>query len=98
MTAVIFDFFGTLTPNSSPEIWADHAAQLAAVLGVPPAALLQVLDQSFPERISGALGDLRQTLAILAARLGAQVSDGQLDEAARIRREAQESRCTSRPE
>jgi putative hydrolase of the HAD superfamily len=98
MTAVVFDFFGTLTPTSPPEIWADHAAQLAAVLGVPAAALLQALDESFPERISGALGDIRQTLANLAARLGAQVSDGQLDEAVRMRREIQESMFTFRPE
>ncbi len=98
MTAVVFDFFGTLTPISAPEVWADHAARLAGVLGVPPAALLQALDESFPERISGALGDLRQTLATLAARLGAQLSDGQLDQAVQFRREVQESMFTFRPE
>ena len=98
MTAVVFDFFGTLTPISPPEIWADHAARLAAVLGVPAAALLQALDESFPERISGALGDVRQTLATLAARLGVQLSDGQLDQAVQIRREVQESMFTFRPE
>jgi putative hydrolase of the HAD superfamily len=98
MTAVVFDFFGTLTPISPPETWADHATRLAAVMGVPAAALLHALDESFPERISGALGDLRQTLATLAARLGAQLSDGQLDQAVQIRREAQESMFTFRPE
>ncbi len=98
MTAVVFDFFGTLTPISPPETWADHATRLAAVMGVPAAALLHALDESFPERISGALGDLRQTLATLAARLGAQLSDGQLDRAVQIRREAQESMFTFRPE
>jgi putative hydrolase of the HAD superfamily len=98
MAAVVFDFFGTLTPISPPELWADNAARLAAVLGVPAAALLQALDDSFPERISGALGDVRQTIATLADRLGAPVSDGQLEHAVRIRREVQESMFNFRPE
>src|SRR5271165_674611 len=98
MTAVVFDFFGTLTPISPPGIWADNTARLAAVLGVPAAALLQALDDSFPERISGALGDVRQTLQVLAGRLGVQFSDGQLDRAVRVRREMQESMFTFRPE
>ncbi len=98
MSAVVFDFFGTLTPVSPPQIWADNAAALAAVLGVPADALLQALDESFPERISGALGDVRQTMQVLAGRLGAQLSDGQLDRAARVRREMQESMFTFRPE
>ena len=98
MTAVIFDFFGTLTPISPPEIWADNTAALAAVLGVPPAALVEVLDKSFPERISGALGDVRQTLHVLADRLGVQLSDEQLERAVAVRREMQESMFTFRPE
>jgi putative hydrolase of the HAD superfamily len=98
MTAVVFDFFGTLTPVSPPEIWADHVGRLAGVLGVPAAALLQALDESFPERITGALGDVGQTLATLAGRLGAQLSDRQLERAVQIRREVQESMFTFRPE
>lgn len=68
MAAVVFDFFGTLTPVSPPELWADNAARLAQVLGVPAATLVQALDDSFPERISGALGDVRETLRNLAGR------------------------------
>jgi putative hydrolase of the HAD superfamily len=98
MTAVVFDFFGTLTPVSPPQIWADNSAQLADALGVPAAALLQALDETFPERISGDFGDVWQTLAILAARLGAHLGDGQLDRAVQIRREMQESMFTFRPE
>ncbi len=98
ITAAVFDFFGTLTPVSPPEIWADNASRLAAVLGVPAAALVQALDESFPERISGALGDVRQTLEVIAGRLGAQPNDGQLDRAVAIRRETQESMFTFRPE
>ena len=98
MAAVVFDFYGNLTPISPPEIWADHTAALAAVLGVPADALVQALDESFPERISGALGDVRQTMRVLAGRLGAQLNDGQLDRAVRVRREMQESMFTFRPE
>lgn len=98
MNAVIFDFFGTLTPISPPQVWAANAARLAAVLGVTPAALTRVLDDSFPERMTGALGDVRQTMRTLADRLGVQVSDQQLDAASRTRREVQEAMFALRPE
>jgi putative hydrolase of the HAD superfamily len=98
MTAVVFDFFGTLTPVSPSEAWASNAARLGAVLGVPAATLLQVLDDSFPERISGALGDVRQTMHTLAARLGVQLSEEQLEKATATRRSVQESMFALRPE
>jgi putative hydrolase of the HAD superfamily len=96
--AVVFDFFGTLTPISPEEVWAGNAARLAAVMGVPAADLARLLGQTFPERISGALGDVRQTMQALAARLGADLSAEQLGEAARVRREVQESMFGLRPE
>jgi putative hydrolase of the HAD superfamily len=98
MSAVIFDFFGTLTPVSPPQAWADNAAKIAAAMGVPAAALDAALRQSFPERITGALGDVRQTIAVLASRLGVQLTDAQLDASMRIRREVQEGMFTFRPE
>ncbi|MGO8960187.1 MAG: HAD family hydrolase [Streptosporangiaceae bacterium] len=98
MTAVVFDFFGTLTPTSPPEVWAENAARVAAVLRVPADALVQALDDSFAERISGALGDVRRTVQVLADRLGVALSDEQLDLAVQIRREVQESMFTFRPE
>jgi putative hydrolase of the HAD superfamily len=98
MTAVVFDFYGTLTPISPSEAWASNAARLAAVLGVDVASLLQVLDDSFPERISGALGDVRQTMQALAGRLGVRLTEEQLDEASATRRSVQESMFTLRPE
>jgi putative hydrolase of the HAD superfamily len=98
MTAVVFDFYGTLTPVSSSEAWAGNAARLAAVIGVSPAALIQVLDDSFPERISGALGDVRQTMSAVAERLGVRLSQEQLDKAAQTRRAVQESMFELRPE
>jgi len=96
--AVVFDFFGTLTPVSPPQVWEDNAAQLAAVLGVPPAELVRALDESFPERISGALGGVTETIRALAGRLGVTLTDGQLAQASRIRRERQEAMFALRPE
>jgi putative hydrolase of the HAD superfamily len=98
MTAVVFDFYGTLTPVSPSEAWAGNAARLATVMGVSPSALVQVLDDSFPERISGALGGVRETMAAVAVRLGVRLSQEQLDEAAQTRRAVQESMFELRPE
>jgi putative hydrolase of the HAD superfamily len=98
MTAVVFDFYGTLTPVSPSEAWAGNAARLATVMGVSPAGLVQVLDDSFPERISGALGGVRETMAEVAERLGVRLSQEQLDEAAETRRAVQESMFELRPE
>ena len=71
---------------------------LAGVLGVPAAALVQVLDDSFPERISGALGDVRQTMQTVAGRLGVSLTPGQLDQAVATRQTVQEAMFTLRPE
>ncbi|HKD89250.1 MAG TPA: HAD family hydrolase [Streptosporangiaceae bacterium] len=98
MSAVVFDFFGTLTPVSPSEAWASNAARLAAVLGVSVGPLLEVLDDSFPERACGALGDVRQTMQALADRLGVRLTEEQLDEATATRRSVQESMFTLRPE
>ncbi len=98
MTAVVFDFYGTLTPVSPGAAWASNAARLAQVIGVTPDALIRVLDDSFPERISGALGDVRQTMQAVADRLGVRLSPGRLDEAASTRRAVQEAMFALRPE
>jgi putative hydrolase of the HAD superfamily len=98
MTAVVFDFYGTLTPVSPDEAWASNAAALAAALSVPPAALVAVLEESFPERMTGELGTVRQTMQALASRLGVALTDAQLDEASKVRRERQEAMFTLRPE
>lgn len=98
MAAVIFDFYGTLTPVSPREAWTTNAARLGAVMGVPPDAMTRALDESFPERISGALGDVRQTMQALAGRLGVRLSEEQLAEASATRRTVQEAMFALRPE
>jgi len=98
LTAVVFDFYGTLTPVSERASWADHVARLAAVLGVAPGALDEALDASYPERATGTLGDARQTLRTLATRLGANPPEDKLEEAYRMRQRIQESLMRLRPE
>jgi putative hydrolase of the HAD superfamily len=98
MSAVVFDFYGTLTPISPPDVWADHAAQLAALLGVSPAAFSAALNESFGDRMTGATGDVRQTVQGLAERLGVQLSEQQLDDVSALRRQVIESTFGLRPE
>lgn len=98
MTAVVFDFYATLTPSSPAEAWARNARALAAVIGVEDALLVRVLDDSFPERITGALGDARATMLALAGRLGVGLSAAQLEDAIEVRRTAQEAMFELRPE
>lgn len=98
MAAVVFDFFGTLTPVRPPQTWAHNAAQLAAAMGVPADALQVALDETFPDRIVGRFGDVRQTMLALADYLGVRLSDQQLVAASRIRRSVQEAMFGLRPE
>ena len=67
-TAVIFDFFGTLTPSTPTDVWDEHAARSAAPLGIPARRWRTTLDASFAERATGALGDLPETFRTLAQR------------------------------
>jgi putative hydrolase of the HAD superfamily len=96
--AVIFDFFGTLTPVHPPRQWADNAARIAAALGVPAEAFGQVLADTFSDRITGSYGDVQQTIRALAQQLGVTASPGQLAEAAALRRQVQEAMFVLRPE
>jgi putative hydrolase of the HAD superfamily len=86
VSAVIFDFFGTLTPGAPAELWIAHASEIAALMHVDGPALYKELNESFPERATGAMGDLPRTLQTLASRLGARLTGQQLDAALLIRR------------
>jgi putative hydrolase of the HAD superfamily len=98
ISAVVFDFYGTLTPVRPPLAWAGNAARLAAVMGVPADALGRVLEETFPDRITGAFGDVRQTMQALAGRLDLRLDHEQLDAATAVRREVQEAMFALRPE
>lgn len=98
MSAVVFDFYGTLTPISPDSVWAGHAARVAAIFGVSTESLITALNETFGDRMTGAMGGVRQTMAGLAERLGVDLSDEKLDEASEARRTLQESMFTLRPE
>jgi putative hydrolase of the HAD superfamily len=97
-TAVVFDFYGTLTPMGDPQAWAANTARMAQALGVAPEALGRVLTQTFGERMSGAYGDVPHTMQALAALLGVLLTAGQLDTVVSIRREIQQASFALRPE
>jgi putative hydrolase of the HAD superfamily len=98
MSAVVFDFYGTLTPISPDSVWEDQTARLAAVLGARPEAVRTALNQTFGDRMTGATGHVRQTIQIIAERVGVHPTDEQLDEASAVRRQVLESMFDLRPE
>lgn len=88
-TAVVFDFFGTLTPSTPAGVWDEHAARSAAPLGIPARTWRTALDTSFPERATGSLGDLAATYRTLALRCGVEPSEAALAAACAARSAAQ---------
>jgi putative hydrolase of the HAD superfamily len=94
--AVVFDFFGTLTPAITLATRRGHMDVMAAGLGVDGAALHAEFRRTFPDRIRGTLGDLAATVRTVAADLGVQVTDAQVDAAVEARLEGQRSTYTFR--
>ncbi|MBF9072268.1 HAD family hydrolase [Streptacidiphilus fuscans] len=88
-SAVIFDFFGTLTPSVPTDVWDEHAARSAAPLGIPMRQWRQALDESFADRAVGALGDLTETIRALARSCGVDPDDETLAAAVAARRASQ---------
>jgi putative hydrolase of the HAD superfamily len=97
-TAVVFDFYGTLTPIGPDAVWTEHAVRLAELLGVQVQPLDAALRETFGDRMTGKMGHLRQTVQGLADRLGVTLTEQQLDEAVSARRQVLESSFTLRPE
>lgn len=97
-SAVVFDFYGTLTPMGNPRAWAANTARMAQAMGVAPEALGRVLNQTFGERMTGAYGGVPDTMQALAALLGVQLTSEQLGTVVGIRREIQEASFVLRPE
>jgi putative hydrolase of the HAD superfamily len=98
IAAVIFDFFGTLTPSTPSRVWDEHAARSAAPLGIAPQAWRAVLHASFAERVTGRLGDLPATFLTLARRTGTEPSDEALAAACAARMAAQRELFVFRPD
>jgi putative hydrolase of the HAD superfamily len=71
--AVLFDFFGTLT--RSVQRGAAHRCT-AELLGCPDDTLTEVLDRTYYQRATGALGNAEATLRWVCAQAGVHPSDG----------------------
>jgi putative hydrolase of the HAD superfamily len=97
-SAVVFDFFGTLTPSAPASIWEEHAQRSAAPLEIPGRDWVQALDLSFPERATGSLGDLQQTLRTLARRCGCDPGEEALAMACAARFASQQELFVLRPD
>ena len=97
-SAVVFDFYGTLTPSTPSEVWEEHAARSADLLGIDPDAWRAALDRSFPDRAAGRLGDLPATFRILALRLGVVPPEEDLLAACAARQAAQRELFVLRPD
>lgn len=81
MRAIVFDFFGTLT-DPRAEVGRRAAFEAtAAALGVPAAEFWAAMGASYPQRIVGAYGGTRSTLATIARQRGVLPTDEQLDAA-----------------
>lgn len=96
--AMVFDYFGTLTPSVVTIITPDEHRAMGKALGVDPDALEAAWNASFRERSTGRTGDLRATLRLLAHQLGGEPSESGLTEAAEIRALAYRRSARPRPE
>ncbi|GIG85555.1 HAD family hydrolase [Plantactinospora endophytica] len=93
--AVLFDFFGTLTRATRR---GRRHATVAALLGCPVEALVEVLDRSFYLRATGALGDATATMRWICEQTGVRPSPADLRAAVAARIEAVRADTRLRPE
>jgi putative hydrolase of the HAD superfamily len=96
--AVVFDYFGTLTPTVLSMITADEQRKLGAALGVDPDRLEAAWRASFVARSTGRTGALRATLRTLAEGVDGNPTEAGLTEATEIRALAYRRSATPRPE
>jgi len=85
LRAVVFDFYGTLTPGRTAADQKSARTAQAVALGVDPAAFDHELTATIDARFRGVGGDVPGSLAWVAGRLGHLPSATQLAEAADVR-------------
>lgn len=83
--AVVFDFFGTLTPGRQREAQTTARHEQAAALGVDPAEYDRILTETYRDRFRGVAGGVEESLAWVAARMGVEPSPTTLVHAAAVR-------------
>jgi len=81
---VLFDLFHTLV-HSPFSVWEQAVAEVAAIIEVAPADLLEAYHQTWRQR--QVEWNLEQTIRILAGRLGRSPSPAQVTQAAAARRD-----------
>jgi putative hydrolase of the HAD superfamily len=85
VTAVIFDYFGTLTPTLRQVATGLDQPEMAAILGVAVPDLNDWWQRTYQDRSTGRTGDGISTLRLLAHALGGDDSDDALRAAQRVR-------------
>lgn len=92
--AVVFDLFGTLIPDIGRSMRDESCREMANCLGVDVERFTRVFVDSFPERITGKLGSLEDSLVALAQRAGGHPDAAMVAAAARVRRQLTASLLT----
>jgi len=75
---VVFDRYGTLTPNWPRTFWDEQKRDCAVPLGIPEQAWIEALDATWHERVSGEFGGLSETFRAVAGRVGFTPTAAQL--------------------
>ncbi|HEY0804812.1 MAG TPA: HAD family hydrolase [Pseudonocardiaceae bacterium] len=96
--AVVFDYFGTLTPSIIAMTTDTERTAVGVALGVDPAALEAQWGTSYVARSTGRTGDLTATLRAMAIAVGGDPTEAGLAEAVRIRSAAYRRAARPRPE
>jgi len=92
--AVLLDLYNTLLPGGDVHR-TEMLRGMAADLGVDPDGFRKIVFEAWPERMTGAFGDLTTETAALATRLGAHPSPAGL--AAAVERRFSFARANLRP-
>lgn len=82
---VIFDLYGTLIDGWTGAEADLRITELGRALGAPLEPFREVMESSYTERATGALGDVDSMLTLLCQRLGHRPTATELARAARLR-------------
>ncbi|MHB1575263.1 MAG: HAD family hydrolase [Candidatus Dormibacteria bacterium] len=82
---VIFDLYGTLIDGWDLSQSRDRTAELSAALRAPLEPFQELMERTYTERATAALGDLPAMLLELCRRIGHSPAPADLERAARLR-------------
>ncbi|GAB2457049.1 HAD family hydrolase [Jatrophihabitans fulvus] len=96
--AVIFDFYGTLTPGRSSDAQLRGRRAQATALGVPVDEFDAAMTATVDERFRGAGGSVEGSLRWICARLGIDVAPPHVRRAAEVRLQVERGFGEPRPD